>query len=144
MDIYWQCQQFIPDRGLHFLVSTAPWVPKAQKPLVSNPTAPDGLLHTTICEGSIGNCLEKGWNLEKMLDRWLDKSFVYHRLSQTDFNQSDQQTIWLAEPFGESNSYWSLSKEERQHLFHQEKPSGTSFSFLSMMRYSAALIKLIL
>ncbi len=57
------------------------------------------------------------------LKEYLDKLSASHRPSQADSDQSDQQTIWPAEPAGKSNSYWSQSGEEQKHLFRQSSLS---------------------
>ncbi len=69
--------------------------------------------------------------------------FVFHHLSGTDFDQSDQQTQWLAEPVGKSNSYRTQSGKEQKHFFRQEKPSVSFFALQLMKTYSPVLIELI-
>ncbi len=100
---------------------------------ISNLTAPDIKIHTAIWEGSIGNCLEKGKHFGKILCRWVDKPSVtvHRRLSST--NQINKpQTLWPAEPVGKSNVYWSLS---------EEKPWASFFAFLSLKKYSPAVLE---
>lgn len=58
---------------------------------------------------------------------------IYHHLSQANFNQSDQWTIWRSQ---------SQSREERLHLFHREKTSAVlcSSSFNEEIFYSSDII----
>ncbi len=88
--------------------------------------------------------LETVWKGAKNTLQVVGQPSVCHRLSWTDFDQSNQQTLWPAEPLGKSNSYRSQSGNEREHLFHQEKPSALFFALLTMMKYAPVLTELML
>ncbi len=70
-------------------------------------------MQRSIWGGSIGNRLEKGRHLKK----YFAGDWINHPIPSmwSNSNQSDQQTIWPAEPLGKSNSYQSLqnSRDEQ-------------------------------
>lgn len=67
------------------------------------------LLHRTIWQAVLGNCLEKGQALSKILWRWLDELSVYHRLTST--NPINELTWNLPKPVG----------KQQKHILHWEK-----------------------
>ncbi len=108
-----------------FFLNAACWLDIAKECnyIYVNLTAPDGLLHTTIWKGSIGNHLEKGRRFKNTLaGDWINhlSATVYRSLILTWFS-TNQQITWPVEPLGKLNSYKSQSGEEQKHLFHQRK-----------------------
>ncbi len=78
----------------------------------NNLTGHDGLWHTTIWEGSIGNRLEKRSHFEKH-SGWLDKPSVCHCLSQSDLtNEINKPYDQQSQLFNQTGTEGSREKSE--------------------------------